>query len=309
MGTSYHITVSNLSNEIDPEILSSAAHKKLHLVERKMSLYRKESELSQFNDHFSLTPFAMSPEIMEVFRISQQVSEETGGAFDITMGPLVNEWGFGPKRVTGIPDETRIAGLLETAGYQRIEIRDDNSLVKKHPSVCCDLSAVAKGYGVDTVAEEFNRLGVTDYLIEVGGEVRTKGFNPEAVIWRLAIEKPVDEDHHSQVIVGLSDVALATSGDYRIFRMENEKRFSHVIDPRTGWPSAHQLASASVIHPSCAWADAYATAIMVMGPENGYQFSLDHHLAVYLLIRKDSGDFMALQTPAFNKYTNLAGNG
>ncbi len=309
MGTTYHITVASFSDEMDPDVLSSAAHKKLSMVEEKMSIYRKESELSQFNDHSSTTPFVMSPETIEVFQISQQISAETEGAFDITMGPLVNEWGFGPQRVTGNPDETRIAKLLEYTGHHKIEIRNNTMIVKTHPSVWCDLSAVAKGYGVDKVAEEFDRLGITNYLIEVGGEVRTNGINPEGTIWRLAIERPIDEDHVSQMVVGLSGVALATSGDYRIFRIENGKRFSHVIDPGTGWPATHQLASASVIHPSCAWADAYATAIMVMGPEKGYQFSLDHHLAVYLLIRKDSNHFIACQTPAFSDYMNLAGNG
>ncbi len=302
MGTSYHITVCGLSTKVTPGILQNAADDALNRVESKMSLFREDSELSRFNSHTSQYPFLVSPETVEVFRISRQVSEESGGAFDITVGTLVNAWGFGPKRVSGVPDETTIAILLDKTGYQWVELRQDNTLVKERPGVCCDLSAVAKGYGVDKVAEALDRLDMNNYLVEVGGEVRTKGVNSEGQVWRLAIEKPLDKEQSTQLVVGLSGVSLATSGDYRIFRMENGKRISHELDPATGRPVTHTLASASVVHPSCAWADAYATALMVLGPDKGDEFAHEHHLAVCLLIRTPTGEFIVRQSPEFLKY-------
>lgn len=265
-------------------------------------MFRKDSELSLFNQHESQQPFHMSPEIVEVFRISQKVSEESGGAFDITMGPLVNAWGFGPDTVTASPDKTRVAALRERTGYQWVEVRDNNSVVKKRPDIYCDLSAVAKGYGVDKTAEALDRLGLCHYLIEVGGEVRTRGLNADREVWRLAIEKPVDEEQVCQMVVSLPDTSLATSGDYRIYRDDNGVRYSHEIDPRTGCPVMHSLASVSVIHPSCAWADAYATALMVLGPDEGYQFALEQHLAISMMIRTDGGDFQVRKTPALTKF-------
>jgi FAD:protein FMN transferase len=304
MGTFYHITAYRLPRNVTPDFLKKSVDSTLNLIEEKMSMYRKESELSRFNSHSSQQPFTMSQETAEVFRISRQVSQESGGAFDITLGPLVNAWGFGPERVNGDPDEATIAILLKQIGYQWVEIFDDNTVVKRHPEVSCDLSAVAKGYGVDQVAGALDRMGVSNYLVEVGGEVRTKGVNPDGQNWRLAIEKPVDEEQNHQLVVGLSGVSLATSGDYRIFRMKNGERISHEIDPKTGRPITHPLASVSVIHPSCAWADAYATALMVLGPDKGYEFALEHHLAVCLFIRTPSGEFMVRQSPEFTKYQN-----
>lgn len=302
MGTFYHITAHRCPRKVTHDILKNAVDAALNSIEEKMSMYRKESELSRFNSHSSQQPFTLSQETAEVFRISRQVSQESGGAFDMTLGPLVTAWGFGPEMVVDDPDEATIARFLEQTGYQWVEIFDDNTVVKRRPEVSCDLSAVAKGYGVDQVAGALDRLGVSNYLVEVGGEVRTKGVNPDGRIWRLAIEKPVDEEQNHQLVVGLSGVSLATSGDYRIFRMNNGERISHEIDPRTGRPVTHPLASVSVIHPSCAWADAYATALMVLGPDKGDEFALEHHLAVCLFIRTPSGEFEVRQSPEFTKY-------
>ncbi len=303
MGTSYHITVCRLPKKMTPGFLKDTADAALNMVDRKMSIFRNDSELSCFNQHTSQQPFTMSPETAEVFRISRRVSEESDGAFDITMGPLVNAWGFGPEKRPGDPDEATIAALRERIGYQWVEINGDDTLVKQRPDVYCDLSAVAKGYSVDKVAEAFDRLAVFNYLIEVGGEVCTKGVNPDGQEWRLAIEKPVEEGQSPQQVVGLSGVSMATSGDYRIFRVKNGRRISHEIDPKTGWPITHNLASVSVIHASCAWADAYATALMVLGPDKGIEFAQKHHLAVYLLIRTPSGEYMVRQSPEFNQFT------
>lgn len=302
MGTTYHITVHGLPKGVTLEAVKRAADAALTDIDQKMSTYRPDSELSRFNAHASQDPFPVSAETTEVFRISRQVSEESGGAFDITVGPLVNAWGFGPEKISGDPNDATIAALRERVGWQLVEVRDENTLVKKRPDIYCDLSAVAKGYGVDKAAEALDRLGVENYLVEVGGEVRTKGVNPGGQSWRLAIEKPTDEGQRLQLLVGLSGASLATSGDYRNFRMENGRRISHEIDPITGRPITNNVASASVIHPSCAWADAYATALMILEPEEGYAFAKRNRLAVYLLERLPRGEFAARQTEEFEKY-------
>ena len=306
MGTTYNITVPGPPNGTTVEVLKSAVHAALDNINRSMSLYRPDSELSRFNAHQSREPFAVSAATAEVFRISRQVSEQSGGAFDITVGPLVDAWGFGPEKLSRDPDGSMIAALRERVGWQRVEVRDDNTLVKKHPGLHCDLSAVAKGYGVDKAAEALDRLGAKNYLVEVGGEVRTKGVNPGGQRWQLAIERPGDGEQQVQLVVGLSGLSLATSGDYRIFRVSNGTRLSHEIDPRTGCPMKNNVASASVIHPSCAWADAYATALMVLGPDDGYAFAERNRLAVCLLERRPSGGFVARQTEAFGKYSGEA---
>lgn len=304
MGTTYNITAHGLPKGTTPEALMHAVDAVLHDIDRTMSAHRQDSELCRFNAHASQEPFLVSAGTAEVFRVSRQVAEASGGAFDITVGPLVNAWGFGPDRISGVPDDATTAALRERVGWRLVEVRDDNTLVKRRPDLHCDLSAVAKGYGVDKVAEALDRLGVSSYLVEVGGEVRTQGVNTDGQLWRLAIEKPTDEGRQPQLVVGLSGASLATSGDYRIFRMEYGKRISHEIDPRTGCPSTSKVTSASVIHPSCAWADAYATALIVLDSDEGYAFAQKNHLAACLLTRNPSGEIVARQTENFEKYAN-----
>ena len=302
MGTTYHITAHGLPGGVTAEMVRRAADTALADVDGKMSTYKPDSELSRFNAHASPDPFPVSAETAEVFRIARQVSEQSGGAFDITVGPLVNAWGFGPEKIARDPDAASIAALRQRVGWQLVDVREDNTLIKQRPDLYCDLSAIAKGYGVDRAAAALDRLGVLNYLVEVGGEVSTKGLNPDGRAWRLAIERPTDEGQRLQLVVGLSGVSLATSGDYRNFRMENGRRISHEIDPRTGRPIDNNVASASVIHRSCAWADAYATALMVLNPEEGRAFAEGNHLAVYLLERLPTGEFLPRQTPEFREY-------
>ena len=302
MGTAYHITAHGLSGGTTPETLIHAVDSVLNDINNKMSMYMQDSELSRFNVHISSEPFAVSAETAEVFRISQQVSEISGGAFDITIGPLVRAWGFGPEKISHNPDDTTVAALRRQVAWNLVEVQDNNMLVKKCPHLNCDLSAVAKGYGVDKTAEALDLLDIENYLVEVGGEVRTKGVNSDGQPWRIAIEKPMDEGQQPQRVVELSGMSLATSGDYRIFRVENEKRISHTIDPRTGHPVTNNLASASVIHPSCTWADAYATVLSTLGYEEGHIFAQQKHLAAYLMVRKTDSEFDTCQTKEFEKY-------
>ncbi len=304
MGTTYTVKVAGALDDAARRDLDTAIAQALEDVDAKMSTYRADSELSRFNQHSSTEPFQVSAETAEVFRIALEVSRQSDGAFDITVGHLVNAWGFGPQDSGLEPDDATIARLRENIGSQYLEVLDGNRLRKQHPDVYCDLSAVAKGYGVDRVAAELDRRGVANYMIEVGGEVRTKGNNATGAPWRIGIEKPAAGERAVQRTITLGDKALATSGDYRNFTMRNGVRLSHTIDPQTGRPLIHGLASVSVIHRNCAWADAYATAIMVLGPEKGYAFAIKHDLPAYLIIHEGDSGFTEKTTSAFGTYAS-----
>ena len=300
MGSFYHATLAGVLSEEEAVRAQKAVETALEDVNTKMSTYREDSELSRFNRHPGADPFPVSAETAEVFRIALAVSEQSDGAFDITVGPLVNAWGFGPDSEGPPPDDAAVAALRERVGWRLVSVDAENRLTKARADVYCDLSAVAKGYAVDKAAEALERLGITDYMVEVGGEVRAKGASPKGGPWRIGIEKPRYGERSVQEVVLMGSGALATSGDYRNFRMVDGKRFSHTVDPKTGRPIEHSLASASVLHPSCAWADAYATALMVLGPEAGRAFAEAQGLAVSLLVHAGEDRFDTVNTPAFN---------
>lgn len=299
MGTAYHATLAGVNTEETFFRARRAVAEALEDVNTKMSTYRGDSELSRFNQHPGTDPFPVSAETTDVFRIALAVSEQSDGAFDITVGPLVNAWGFGPDPDGPPPGDAAVAALRERVGWRLVSVDAENRLTKARPDVYCDLSAVAKGYAVDKAAEALEALGVTDYMVEVGGEVRAKGESPKGGPWRIGVERPQYGGRSVQEVVLLGSGAIATSGDYRNFRMVDGKRFSHTVDPKTGCPIGHSLASASVLHASCAWADAYATALMVLGPEAGRAFAEKQGLAVSLLVHTGEDRFDAVNTPAF----------
>ena len=301
MGTVYRVKVvsADLTDKAKSRI-DDAIRAQLDNVNAKMSTYEAESELSRFNRHRTTEPFPFSEDVLMVLAEARRISEITGGAFDTTVGPLVNAWGFGPSTPDALPTEPQLAELRQSVGWERIEIdQSASSARKRHPATQVDLSAIAKGYAVDRVSEALSTLGHTDHMVEVGGEVRTAGHNASGETWRIAVETPVAGSAGRQRIVPLRDAAMATSGDYRNFIERDGARYSHTIDPRTGRPVTHRLASASVIHDSCMTADAYATALMVMGEDEAFRFSSEHDLAVLLLIREDDGGFIERASPAF----------
>jgi thiamine biosynthesis lipoprotein len=265
-----------------------------------MSTYQPSSELSQFNSSRATEPFPVSAETLQVFAEAQRISAATGGAFDITVGPLVNLWGFGPNaKPLMIPADEEVERLRPRIGWSRIEVDTALSTIRKsEPEMYCDLSAIAKGYAVDRVAEGLAALGLADTMVEVGGEVRTRGRNAAGEPWRIAIERPDTAQRAFQEVVPLSDLAMATSGDYRNFYEQDGVRFSHTIDPRTGRPIQHRLASVSVIDPVCMRADGYATALMVLGEEEGFKLAEEQGLAALFLVRKGDG-FEERATAAF----------
>lgn len=308
MGTTYSVKVATEDlSESGKAALARTIDTQLERVDALMSTYREDSELSRFNRHTSRDPFEFSKETMEVFRVALEVSEMTDGAFDITVGPLVAAWGFGATdRPTRPPSEKTLRELKQRVGFALLVYDPARATVAKvDPRIECDLSAIAKGYGVDQVARAIADLGHSNYLVEIGGELRAQGQKLDGLPWRVGIEKPDSAARESHEIVLLRNVSLATSGDYRDYYEASGQRISHTIDPRVGRPIAHRLASVSVLHPEAIWADALATALNVMGPVDGPAWAEAHGIPALFIVRddpashQDAGGFHSLASSAF----------
>lgn len=304
MGTQYQVKVVLTPDreQLLPH-LQQGIFDALTKVDRLMSTYKADSEISRFNRLGELRWFDLSPETLEVIQLSQSLSEATGGAFDITVGPLVNLWGFGPRyREDQVPAVEEIQRVRDYVGYQLLELDESRYAIrKKHPELYIDLSAIAKGYAVDQVAEYLTDQSVQDYLVEVGGEIRTSGVKPGNLPWRLAIEVPKENQRAIEGVVEITGMAMATSGDYRNYYEQDGRRYSHTIDPTTGNPIVHTLASVTVIHESCALADGLATAFMVMGTKRAMEYAVENGIAAYFIDR-DGTDFRTAQTEQFSRF-------
>jgi thiamine biosynthesis lipoprotein len=236
--------------------------------------------------------------------MAQQVSQATDGAFDITVAPLVNAWGFGFKK--GIePDSATIEEMRSYTGYKKISLAD-GKIIKEHPQTMLNCSAIAKGYGCDAVARMLQSKGVNDYMVEIGGEVALKGVNSKDSRWVIGVNKPVEDARQSnelQTILQLTDCSMATSGNYRNYRIEGGKKLAHTIDPSTGYPVQHSLLSATVIADDCAKADAFATAFMVMGKEKAMEYCKgDRSIEGYFIYSDENGNMQTAMTEGFRKY-------
>lgn len=314
MGSTYTVKVvaSRPITQEEKVAIANAIEKVLADIDVRLSTYRDDSELSRFNAQRELAPFPFSKESLEVLALSQKISQETNGAFDITVSPLVELWGFGRKRKaendSRVPTPEDIAAAKMKVGYDKISIDlAAGTAQKSNPDVVCDVGAIAPGYASDKVAEAINQLGFENYMVEIGGEVRARGHNPEGNLWRIGIEKPDPEGRTVQRVVSLDDAALSTSGDYRNYFEKDGKRYCHEIDPRTGRPIEHNLASVSVIAPDCASADAYATALMVLGHEEGKAFAEKHNLPAYFILHNKDGNFEEDESSAFTQYMERVG--
>lgn len=306
MGTTYSVRVAHPPERFveSPSELALLIERELVHVNDHMSTYREDSELSRFNASTDITPFPLSRDTATVFALALQVSEQSGGAFDVTVGPLVNAWGFGPdgRPATPLADDA-IAELKSRVGYANLKLDSENDTITKQiANIYCDLSAIAKGWASERVATALSDAGCTDFMAEIGGEVQAKGLNPDGVPWRIAIETPTEGRRQVFAIAGLSDVGMATSGDYRNFYDVDGLRLSHTIDPRTGRPIAHDLGSVSVVHDSCALADAYATTLMVMGADQGFAWASEKGLAAFFITRDPEGTLQYRVTEAFQPY-------
>lgn len=291
MGTSFTIKASVVSENINQQALKQQIKSLLHKINLSMSTYIETSEISLFNQSSSTEWQDVSPRLFEVLRTAQDTSKLTRGAFDISIGPLVNLWGFGPDVMTySVPEESKIKQRLNQIGYQHLLLDDKANKIKKTiPSLTLDLSALAKGYAVDQVALLIEKEGISSYLVEIGGEIRLKGRNINGQFWWIAIEKPVSDNRAIHKVLPVSNIAMATSGDYRNYFENKGIRFSHTIDPRTGYPVTHKLASVTILSENTMQADALATAIMVLGPREGYQLAEEKQIAALFLIKSNAG--------------------
>jgi len=291
MGTTFNVTLVAPSAQTDLEHLKSGIHEKLEHIENIASTYRADSELSRFNANPSTDWVSVLPELCDMIAAAQEVSDTTGGAFDITVGPLVNLWGFGPQQSEPeLPTDEEVAAAQLKVGNVKLQTNCEQSMLRKTiADVYVDLSGWAKGYAVDEIAELLDSGQLTNYLVEIGGELRVSGHNAEQRDFAIAIEKPLQNNEMDHSIVRLSNVAVATSGDYRNFYVHDGQRYSHTIDPRTGRPVTHNLTGVTVVTSSTAYADAMATALLVLGPEDGHALAEQLELASYFLVRTDSG--------------------
>ena len=294
-GTTFNVTYQSDSD------MTYSIKDALRKVDYSLSPFNKESVITAINDNKDVRPDKM---FMDVFQMAMDVSRETEGAFDITVAPLVNAWGFGFKSGQK-PTPRQVDSLKQIIGYQKILV-DDGMVRKQDPRMMLDCSAIAKGYGADIVADVLRRHGVKNFMVEIGGEIVTSGVNPDRLPWKVGVIKPTDDSlsvsHELQTILNVTDVAMATSGNYRNFYYEGGKKFAHTIDPQTGYPVQHSLLSATVLAKTCAIADAYATSFMVMGRERA-QRVLERHpeLMAYFIYDNGHGDHAVWFSPSLKK--------
>lgn len=307
MGTSYQIQIVDMPEDVSAEELASdIAEILLHLDTETFSTYASNSELSRFNRHGVNVPFIASTELIEVLLMAQEVSALSGGAFDVTVGPLVNLWGFGPNLAVfeTVPDQTQIDAARNRVGFQFLRISPSNQEIRKTRDVYVDLSAIAKGYAVDQLANYLDDLGVASYFLEIGGELKIKGSKPDSEGWVPAIEAPLDTASQVyQIFYSRGDnIAVAGSGDYRNYFEEEGQRYSHEIDPRNGRPVTHRLVAAYVIDESTARADALATTYMILGPEAAEALASRQEQAVYFIYKSDGDGFEDYVSDEFTRY-------
>lgn len=291
MGTYYSIKYIEDSKSPERAELQKQIDVLLENVNNQMSTYRPESELSLFNQYRNINQvFPVSAATVKVINEAVRINQLTQGALDISVGPLVNLWGFGPEEHKDqLPSNAELQQRKAWVGMDKLKVEGDG-LIKKIPELYLDLSAIAKGYGVDVVAEYLESVGINNYLVDIGGEVRTKGQNDRQQSWRIAIEKPTAGiEQKVQEVIAPGDMSVATSGNYRNYFEVNGVRYSHTIDPRTGWPVSNEIVSVTVLSPSCMTADGFSTAIGVLGLEKGMELANQQQLPVMIITQSESG--------------------
>ncbi|QIJ84094.1 FAD:protein FMN transferase [Vibrio coralliilyticus OCN008] len=303
MGTTYNIKYIESEGIPSPEALQKEVDRLLEEVNDQMSTYRKDSELSRFNQNQTSTPFEVSPQTATVVKEAIRLNGLTLGALDVTVGPLVNLWGFGPEaRPEVVPTDEELAARKANTGIQHLTV-EGNLLTKDIPNLYVDLSTIAKGWGVDVVADYIQSQGIQNYMVEVGGEMRLKGINREGVKWRIAIEKPSADERAVQEIIEPGDMAVATSGDYRIYFERDGVRYSHIINPQTGKPIRHKVVSVTVLDKSSMTADGLATGLMVLGEEQGMKIANENDIPVFMIVKTEDG-FKEMASEAYKPFMN-----
>lgn len=303
-GTFYQVTMADSLTQGQVNEIETGIEQELESVDQSMSTYRDDAELMAFNRSPLGEWQPLSDGLIDVLAISQSIAESSGGAFDITIGGLVNLWSFGPEaRPEEVPSNQELSERLARVGFDAIELDTQALEARRIRDVFIDLSAIAKGHATDRVAAYLDQQGIEHYLVNLGGDLITRGHRniDDKTAWRIGIEVPEDGQQRAQHVLPLDSISVATSGDYRHYFEAEGQRYSHTIDPRNGKPITHDLASVSVFHPSNAWADGWATAIMVAGDEEGMAMARDHDLNVLMLVR-ERDQWRSMASPAFAQH-------
>ena len=295
-GTMYKITYQHADN-LKPEIEAA-----LKEVDNSLSPFNKNSVITRINNNTDMTADSL---LTDVFLLAKSISEETHGAFDITVAPLVNAWGFGFDSSTNVSRET-IDSLRQFVGFEKIALKD-GKIIKQDSRTTLDCSAIAKGYGVDHVARLLDSKGVENYMIDIGGELVLKGKNPKMNSWRIGINKPIDDslsvNQELQTVIEITNAGLATSGNYRNFYYKDGKKYAHTINPRTGYPVQHNILSSTVVAKNCATADAYATAFMVLGLDSAVAICNEHpEIDAYFIYSDDKDSTRIFYTEGMKRF-------
>ena len=299
-GTVYHITYQSERN-YQKEYIENVGE--LNWVNNEFSMFDKNSTVSRINANNPSVN--ISDRFLSVYLLAQEISRETDGAFDITVAPLVNAWGFGFKSQK-LPEKKQVDSLLQFIGMDKFRITPDRSYEKSDPRVMLDFSAIAKGYGADVVAQFLKTKGIKNFMVEIGGEVVASGISEKKTPWRIGITKPADDPNNTntqlQAILNVTDMALATSGNYRNFYYKGGRKYAHTIDPRTGYPVQHSILSATVLADQCAKADAYATSFMVLGFEKAKKVLKKHpELMAYIIYSDAKGNKAVWHSPSLKE--------
>ena len=289
-------TVYNITYQYDKDLQQELVAK-MQEVDDALSMFNEKSIISHINRNDDVAPNEM---FLNVFNLAQQVADDTDGAFDITVAPLVNIWGFGFKRGQ-TPSRPAVDSLMQLIGHEKVTF-DGKRIVKQDPRIMLDCSAIAKGYGADVVAGVLNEKGIKNYLVEIGGEIVTRGINEKRLPWKIGVTKPTDEamegNGELQTVLNVTDRAMATSGNYRNFYYKGGRRYAHTIDPKTGYPVQHNILSATVLAERCAVADAYATSFMVMGLDKTKKILEKHPDLMAYIIYDDQGQNKIWYSPS-----------
>ncbi|MHC8321342.1 FAD:protein FMN transferase [Pseudomonas sp. GB2N2] len=299
MGSTYSIKYVRHAHLPEPAQVRSEVEKILAEVDKQMSTYRSDSDISRFNELPAERCQTMPASILELIRVGEQLSQQSEGSYDLTVEPLMNLWGFGPQgREEKVPSDAALTEVRQRVGRQHLHI--DGHQLCKDAAVEVDFNSIAAGYAVDTIAARLEALGIHDYLAEATGELKACGKKLDGSSWRIALEEPRDDQQVAERIINVDGYGVSTSGDYRNYFQQDGRRYSHTFDARTGAPVSHTLASVTVIHPSALMADGLSTLLLILGPERGWDYAQMHNIGAFFVIRADTG-FVTRTNQAFER--------
>ncbi|WP_236994233.1 FAD:protein FMN transferase [Methylomicrobium sp. RS1] len=298
-GTSYHISYWSAA-PADTQAVKKAVDAEFAAIDKLLSNYRPDSVIESFNRNATTDSQEVGPEIVQLVKTAETVHKASQGCYDLTVKPLFTLWGFNGE-TPAVPDDKAIADTLTQTGMEKLAVVDDTHLSKKQPALQTDLSSIAQGYSVESLSRVLEKHGIRDYMVEIGGELKTRGQKPDQTAWRIALEKPLPGEHKLHKILAMpkeSPLAIMTSGTYRHYFDADGRRYSHILDARTGRPVTHDLVSVTVAHPDPAVADAWSTALLCLGQEQGLKTANAEHLAA-LFIRLQNDQLVESQSDSF----------